>query len=402
MKRKKYIGILLTVILLLSFNSTASAAEKRSPIENRYYLGEAVKTGLDNGYKGEEKIKENDAHFNWTIGKFFVDGFTSVVKEDAESPVFLKNVGDTVTLWFSLEQDIDKLNNNDNLSISKDYNGSDEYFGVPKTDFGRGTLIIRKTDYTNAKEDPIVYTDYLAATASPDANTEVELFEEGDYEVALDYEIKNDPRRIFDVSIIPTYSNYRIFFKFSVRNGNSMVYPFDVKTKSELMNTSVTENGFYLDFANSHYLDINIKKEVLNKGADGLVEDVRFNRPAKDGEEYTEEGIYTITSTNGFTQQVTVKKIYVGKDDLFSAVAANSLTEKDANIIPDDVRGKKDGTIIPAKSTISTEDSISSTDSTPDSVDSGSYTWIIIIGASILIVIILAITLTRKSSKKEY
>ena len=193
--KKKCIGILLTVILLLSFNSTASAAEKRSPIENRYYLGETVKTGLDTGYKGEEKIKENDVHFNWTIGKFFVDGFTSVVKEDAESPVFLKNVGDTVTLWFSLEQDIDKLNNDDDLSISKDNNGSDEYFGVPKTDFGRGTLIIRKTDYTNAKEDPIVYTDYLAAKASPDANTEVELFEEGDYEVALDYEIKNDPRK---------------------------------------------------------------------------------------------------------------------------------------------------------------------------------------------------------------
>ena len=46
------------------------------------------------------------------------------------------------------------------------------------------------------------------------------------------------------------------------------------------------ENGFYLDLANSQYLDINIKKEVLNEVSEGLVEDVRFNKPAKDGEQF--------------------------------------------------------------------------------------------------------------------
>lgn len=292
----RLMSVLLTVFLV--FCSCLVASAKEDTAKNRYYLGEAVKTGWDNGYSGEEKIKEGDVHFNWKMGEFFVDGYSSVQNGDDDVPVFLKNVGDKVQLWFNLQQDINKLNNDENLTVSEDSNGADEYFSIPKTDFKRGALIIQKTGYNNAKEKPLVYTDYLAAKLSKDADTKVELCEEGDYEVALDYEIKSTPRKIFDLEVIPEFSNYRIFFKFSVRNGNCMVYPFDVKTKGELTNTSITENGFYLDFANSRYLDINVKKEVMNEGATGLAEDVRFNRPAKDGEQYTDEGIYTITAIN--------------------------------------------------------------------------------------------------------
>ncbi len=46
-----------------------------------------------------------------------------------------------------------------------------------------------------------------------------------------------------------------------------------------------------------------------------MVEDVRFNRPARDGEEYTREGIYTITVQNEYTGQETTKTLYVGSDD---------------------------------------------------------------------------------------
>lgn len=93
-----------------------------------------------------------------------------------------------------------------------------------------------------------------------------------------------------------------------------MVYPFDIKTKEELRNTSITENGFYIDLANSKYLDVTIKREVLKDGADGLVEDTRYNRPAKSGDEFLEEGVYTITVKNVYTNETTTKKIYVGKN----------------------------------------------------------------------------------------
>lgn len=51
-------------------------------------------------------------------------------------------------------------------------------------------LIIRHTDYRNSASAPVQYVDYLAATASKDAAVEVRLCEEGDYEVALNYEIR--------------------------------------------------------------------------------------------------------------------------------------------------------------------------------------------------------------------
>ena len=69
-----------------------------------------MKTGKDNGYSGEEEIDDKDAHFGWTLGQFYVSGFTSTAKDDTEMPVFLKNVNDKVILHFKLQQDINKLN----------------------------------------------------------------------------------------------------------------------------------------------------------------------------------------------------------------------------------------------------------------------------------------------------
>lgn len=322
-KYKRYlVAFLLLTLVFLSVTSENVQASEQQKEENKYYLGSAVNTGKDNGYSGTYTIEKSDPHFGWDLGKFYVSGYTRVMEEGSKkekTPVFLKNAGDTVTLWFSLEQDIDCLNGKESLTIYGDENGYDQYFGVEKTDFGHGTLIVRHIDYQNNPGEPTVYTDFLSAKVSEGADTKVELFEEGDYEVALNYEIKNDPRKVLGISILPTYRNYRIFFRFSVRNGNCMVFPFDSVTGEELVNTSITENGFYLDLAKSRYLDIDIKKEVLHEGANGLTEDVRFNRPAKDGDQYTGEGIYTITVKNRYTEQETVKKIYVGTNDILKA-----------------------------------------------------------------------------------
>ena len=284
------------------------------PSIQRHYLGSLVNTGTDNGYSGQNAIDVNDPHFGWRLGRFFVSGYTNVT-EDTDSPIFLKTVGDQVTLWFSLEQDIASLNNNAQMTIASDANGYDQYYGIPKSDegFGRGTLIIRHRDFQNKDNEPMVYTDYLTASVATGADTQVRLCEEGDYEVALNYEIK-DKHVVAGVPTVDRYNNYRIFFRFSVRNGNCMVYPFDVVTGEELTNTAITPNGFCLDLARSRYLDINIRKQVLMDGAEGLVEDTRFNRPAKDGDQYTDEGIYEITVSNRYTGQQTTKLIYVGTD----------------------------------------------------------------------------------------
>lgn len=303
-----------------------------------------INTGKDNGYSGNEPIDKDDPHFGWDIGYFFINGYTRETKSSDNTPVFLKNVGDKVTLWFHLSEDITKLHGNEHMSISEDANGYDLAFELEPMNFERGTLIIQYTDFQgNVKVLP-PYTDYLAANARTGADTRVQLFEEGDYVVSLNYEIKSMGGPL---NAVASYTNYKITFEFSIRNGNCMVFPFDEVTRSELPDNAITENGFHLDMANSKYLTIDVKRSVLVLGTDGyLTEDVRFNRPAKDGEIYTGEGIYTFTVKNLYTNEETEKTIYVGSSNYLRALSATgmSIAELNAEIKKGSII-REDGTI---------------------------------------------------------
>lgn len=304
--------------------AVADSASGNGSEDNVYYYDKVVNTGLDNGYSESNSLKESDPHFGWKLGKFVVSGFTSRTSD--EVPIFLKNSGDQVELSFKLEQNIDSLNGDENVKISSDGNGYDEYFGVPKTDFGRGALITKHTDYQNASADPTLSTEYLSSL-TVGANTHIDLFEEGDYEVALDYEVESPGLLPFR----PAYNNYRIYFRFKVRNSNTMMFLFDTASNNELYNGSVTSNGFRIDMAGSHYLDVSVKKEVLNSTGDGLTEDVRFNKAATDGAVFEDEGIYTVTVKNPNTgEEATTKRIYVGSNDAMKASVANSMTLSEA------------------------------------------------------------------------
>lgn len=311
---------------MLAFSLAAALALTVRAEELRYYMGDAaLNAGHDTGYSGVDAIDRSDPHFGWNLGRFYVTGYTRGPDSlSGGESVFLKNADDTVALWFRLEQDPDCLNGSSDLTLERDKNGCDTYFGVPKTDFGKGTLIIRHIDHQNQPGEPVIFTDYLSALQTG-ADTQVYLFEEGDYEVALNYSVRYAPVNVLDFDIFPRIEDYRIFFRFSVRNGNCMVFPFDTQTGAELTNASSTPNGFSLDLARSRYLDIQVKRTVMTYSADGPVEDVRFNRPARDGEQYTQEGIYTITVRNRYTGEETVKTIYVGTDELLRAHVATGI-----------------------------------------------------------------------------
>lgn len=308
--------------------------------------------GKDTGFSENNEITKKDPHYNWTLGSFSVNGYTRVITDDG-NPIFLKTVGDEVVLDFQLEQDIDALNNDKSLMIANDKKAYDNLLYKDETAFGRGALIIRKTDaYQNKKGTSQLYTDYLSGV-KVGANTQVEICEEGDYEVALDYSIRDKKITVpfIDKTIRSTYNDYKIYFTFSVRNGNCMVFPFDIATGEELTNKAITENGFYLDLAKSRYLEINVKKEVLREGATGLTEDVRFNKPASDGEKYTDEGIYTITVSNPYTEEETVKKIYVGTNSVLKAYMTTGYAISDIqSLLKDGATIDDDGNItIPEK-----------------------------------------------------
>ena len=281
----------------------------------KHFLGSAVNTGTNNGFSGSNNIGERDPHFGWVLGRFFISGYTRVTG-DMNEPIFIRTLGDTIRLNFNLEQDIDALNGNNNFVIAENNNAFDAHFGIERTNFERGALIIRHTDWRNYTGAPIIYTNFLSAHLT-DANTWFDALEEGDYEVALNYATYESGW--FGTRVFGSTNNYRIFFKFSVRNGESMVFPRDSITGAELTNSTVTPHGFYLDLARSRFLDIDIRREVLVQGADGLTEDTRFNRPARDGVQYTDEGIYTITARNRYTNQETIKRIYVGTNNILIA-----------------------------------------------------------------------------------
>ncbi len=292
----------------------------------KYNLGSKNRTEKYEGYFGSvSSITNKDPHYGWELGQFFISGYTDTRKDADNEIIFLKNVGDQVTLWFNLLQDINALNGEPEKTIidsTKDY---DQFFETPTIDFGHGALIVRKTNYENIQEKPIIYTNYLEASATVGANTKVNLFEEGDYEIALDYGINYDKTKVLGKTVLPEQAHYRIYFKFKVRNANSMFYPRDISTTSELYNNANTPNGFYLDLANSKYLQLYYTREILKDGATGLSEDVRVNALAKDGDAFKDEGIYTITVTNQYTGKFTTKKIYVGENNILKAYLATGL-----------------------------------------------------------------------------
>lgn len=353
-RRIRKLGLLFAALAAAMLLMSPSLAFAKGKSGQRYYLGEAVNAGRDTGYSEGNAIGKDDIHYGWELGRFLVSDYTRVIDEDG-TPVFLKNVGDEVTLSFSLQQDINQLNGNTDVTIDADPNGYDQRLGVPQQDFGRGTLIIRYTDYQNNRHEPTVYTNYLDGV-SQDADTVVKTFEEGDYEVVLDYSIKNvNHGRLpwVNVEIFPGVTDYTMRFTFKVRNGNCMVYPFDVKTGDELANTAFTENGFRLDLARSRYLDVDVKKEVLADNGNELVSDTRFNKPARDGEEFTDEGVYTFTVTNRYTGQNTTKIVYVGTDSVLKAHATTGKSVSDINALLDGgATIREDGTIVKAGKTV--------------------------------------------------
>ena len=341
-------GILASLIFAF-----ALALPMAARAENQvYYLGSTVNAGTDDGYSKDDALTEKDPHYGWSLGRFYVTGFTNVQRE-GNKVTFLKTAGDDIKLKFRLDQEIDQLNGDKALTINDDSNGYDQRFGITKTDtgFGRGTLIIRQTDYQNNESAPQVFVNYLDGVQK-DAETDVSSFAEGDYEVVLDYEIKKDARKtpgigpIPSISILPEYGNYTIRFSFSVRNGNTMVFLLDSETGSELTNSSVTENGFTVDFAKSRYLDIFVKRSVLSDSGQELV-DIRSNEPASDGKSYTDPGIYTITAVNPSTSQTTEKVIYVGNDPLLKCYAITGYSlEQIQDMLDQGATVAEDGSIV--------------------------------------------------------
>lgn len=197
----------------LAWNDKTPENSKNDTIhsDNIYYFDPVdytVNTGKDNGFSGSNQINTNDPHNGWQLGRFYVKGFTDILTESGEI-IILKNVGDEISFGYELFEDIDCLNGDSTLSINDDEDTSDTEFQTGTMDFGRGALLVKETDYQGITETN-KYIDFLEG-CSVGAETDFLLFEEGDYRLALDYEIKDGRsffghETIFGSTILPTYT----------------------------------------------------------------------------------------------------------------------------------------------------------------------------------------------------
>lgn len=299
------------------------------PTGEKYYFYAGAKNATytvktkKNNYAGSETIDKKDPHYGWDLGYFCLSGYTDTGDSD---DVYLKKVGNKVKLTFHLDQNINKLNGNSDLKIAVDKKGSDEEFKIPSHNMKRGELIIRHTDNEN-KNKEVKYSDYLAALASPGADTVIQLFEEGKYEVHLNYAIT-------DENGIDSTTYYQTSFKFEISNANCIVYFFDSKTGTELSNSDITENGFRINTAGSKNTKITMTRKILNTTKNVLTEDTRFNGAVSNDEEFKDEGIYTIYAYNPDLKKVKdfEATIYVGDNPVLSAYTKHLNTSDEYTI----------------------------------------------------------------------
>lgn len=273
-------------------------------IHYAYFDVTPVNAGSKGGYSKEDRLTVKDPHNGWRLGRFIISGFT----EETSDGVFLKTLGDDVTLWFELDQDIDALNGNEKLTIVSDKNAQDVPFNYSEkgASFGRGALLIQHEDFRHNKTPISPYVDYLAANETGIANTRVEIHEEGTYTVALDYLVKSG-------GIPGSTDGYRISFSFQVKNGDGVAFLRDVGTTSELQDYSLTSNGFKIDLAKSHSVKVHVTRYDINLNGTAL--DVRQDAPASDGDSFTKTGYYEIEMTNAETGKTIVKHIFVGESE---------------------------------------------------------------------------------------
>ena len=343
--------------------------EKRADVTadatDQYTIGTTYNT--DSNFIGNDSIQSGDVHYGWTLGDFFLTGYSDLTSDSDGRPVFLKSSGEEIALWFRLTEDIDSPNGSSGASVYDITSGSDDYFGTGTMDLGRGAVIIRYTDYNGVVHDPVVYTNFLESDASYGSDTKIQMFDEGDYEIALDYEIVNG--RFF-----PSYSNYQIYARFSVRNSDCSVKTVDSVTGADITGMTATSNGFTLDLTGSHYLAVDMKKEVLSSDGNSLTEDTEFSAGTDENEAYTAEGVYTINVSNPYTGEVSSHRLYVGSNKLLKAYMVSGLTLAEIKAkLAEGATISDDGAIIAAvPSTSASGQSGSSSDKTDTSAATAS------------------------------
>lgn len=340
-KRLLMVCIGMAILLLLStflFPTTIIAkAETSSANGNVYSYSQLMSCADGSGYADPKQLSVGDPLIGVRVAEIELSNFSATTVKEGKR-YFLKTSPDIPVLSIAIKTDLN------NLGGSGAWVNADGDTRIPDYGFvgsiGYGWLGISHTDY-QGKVQTICITDAFKKAQSGKSFTPAWFGSEGSYKVTLCFEAKRQTgsKKKWDFwpfkyhyDPVYGYTNYRIDAEFEIRNANSQVFAFDSKG-NELLNGS-TCSEFTLDYANSHYLQISIKREVAIS-ANELMEstDVRFNSVGVDKRTYSTPGLYTIEVYNEITGARTSRRILVVDEadqeetNLLIAATANKYSE---------------------------------------------------------------------------
>ncbi len=334
----KVITYILSIMLLSStftvfaINSNAETedyADETYTTNGNYYSFTTLQSCKDEtGYANPKALSVGDPLVGVKVAGIKLNNFSSTVEKNGVR-YFLKTTPDVPFVTLELFTDMNNmggtgafLNNDSSLRVP-------EYGYVDSV--GKGLLCVQHVD-ANGEIRNYCIKDILEC----DPVDPIILAEEGSYSISLMFETKRQTgrKKVWDNpfkyhwSPVYEYRNYRIDTgTFHLINSNAMAFIFD-QSGNELKNGAVTSTGFVLDYANSHYLNVEIKREIMLDRNNSLQEttDIRSNTVGVNKRAYTQPGIYTISVTNIITGAVTTKRILVEDSNnrgLVSAAAYN-------------------------------------------------------------------------------
>lgn len=310
--------LFLSSLILLPIKATTFAQAETTVIEtngNSYSFSKLLSCSDRCGYTNPQSLSVGDPLVGVNVAEIRLENFSATTVKEGKL-YFLKTTPDIPVL------SIVPLTDFNNLGGTGTWINEDGDTRIPDFGFigeiGYGWLGITHKDY-QGKIQTLCVSNVLRKTKDGISFTPAWFGEEGSYRIALCFEVK---RQIgcekkwdwwpFKYHYDPIYSftNYKIDAQFEIRNANAQVFAFDSKG-NELLSGAVS-NQFTLDFANSRYLQINIKREIA-VNSNELMEssDVRFNSVGVDKRTYDTPGVWTITVRNEVTGDSTTRRILV-------------------------------------------------------------------------------------------
>ena len=330
----------LLSFILLPIKATTFAQAETTSIEtngNTYSFSQLLSCSDRSGYTNPQTLSVGDPLVGVNVAEIRLENFSATTAKEGKL-YFLKTTPDIPML------SIVPLTDFNNLGGTGAWINEDGDTRIPDFGFiggiGYGWLGISHKDY-QGKIQTVCVSNVLRKIKDGVSFTPAWFGEEGAYQIALCFEVK---RQIgcekkwdwwpFKYHYDPIYSftNYKIDTQFEIRNANAQVFAFD-STGNELLSGAVCDE-FTLDFASSHYLNVNIKREIT-VDSNELMEatDMRFNSVAVDKRVYNTPGVYTIEVFNDITGARTTRRILViqnetkQESEALMTAAANKYSE---------------------------------------------------------------------------